>query len=77
MKLQNSCVFTTTNFKKKKIRKSTIIKLQTKDGLLEGHSKVTAYLEGLVGDLLSSQANLCEASQTSLLGEVQPVFNEQ
>ena len=46
-------------------------KLETKDGLLEGYSKVAAYLEGLVGDQLSSQANLCEASQTSLLGGVQ------
>ena len=62
---------------KKKIKRSTILKLQTKDGLLEGHSKVAAYLEGLVGDLLSSHPNLCEASQASLLGEVQPVFTEQ
>ena len=54
-----------------------ILKLQTKNGLLEGHSKVAAFLEGLVGDLLSSQANLCEASQTSLLGKVQPVFTDQ
>jgi len=62
---------------KKKIKKSTILKLQTKDGLLEGHSKVAAYLEGLVGDLLSSHPNLCEASQASLLSEVLPVFTEQ
>ena len=62
---------------KKKIKRSTILKLQTKDGLLEGHSKVSAYLEGLVGDLLSSHPNLCEASQASLLGEALPVFTEQ
>ena len=38
----------------KKTKRSIILKLQTKDGLLKGHSKVSAFLEGLVGDLLFS-----------------------
>ena len=43
---------------KKLIRKSAILKLQTPDGLLEGHDQCAAFLEKDVKNLLLTDANL-------------------
>ena len=37
---------------RKKIKKTSIIKLETAEGLLEGHAKCAEYLEKVVEDLL-------------------------
>jgi hypothetical protein len=54
----------------KLIKKSAILKLQTPDGLIEGHSKCSEYLENQVKDLLLNDAGLDPSSQEKLLGEV-------
>ena len=58
----------------KKIRRSSILKLKTEQGLLEGHEACADYLEKAVGDLLLHPANLDNAAQEALLREVRPVF---
>ena len=61
----------------KKIKKSSILKLQTGQCLVEGHEAVAGYLEGAVEELLSSPADICPLAQASLLQEVKPVFTTQ
>ena len=60
----------------KHIRKSSILKLQTKDTLLEGHSACATFLENAVAELLLHPAELDQAAQACLLKEVDPVFSE-
>ena len=60
----------------KLIKKSAILKLDTDDGLLEGHDKCSKYLEDSVADLLLHPALLDPAAQEVLLSEVQTVFTE-
>jgi hypothetical protein len=60
----------------KHIRKSSILKLQTKDILLEGHSACANFLEQAVGELLLHPADLDHAAQACLLNDVVPVFTE-
>ena len=36
----------------KHLKRSSILKLQSKDGLLEGHSECAAFLENQIGELL-------------------------
>ena len=59
---------------KKKIKKSSILKLQTKDGILEGHDACASYLEQTVEDLLLHPAQLDSVAQQVLLDEIEPVF---
>ena len=61
----------------KKIRKSSILKLKTEIGTLEGHDSCVKYLENAVGDLLLHPAVLSEAAQDALLQEVKPVFTSK
>ena len=58
------------------IKKSSILKLQTENGLLLGHEACTEYLENAVDDILTKPANLNQAAQDSLLQEVKPVFTK-
>ena len=58
----------------KHVKKSSILKLVTEGGVLEGHSACAHYLENAVGDLLMSYPKLDENSQNSLLKEVKHVF---
>ena len=58
----------------KHIRKTSILKLKTEFGTLEGHEACSKYLEKAVGDLLLHPANLDEEAQDALLQEVKPVF---
>ena len=62
---------------KKVIKKSSILKLQTDNGVLEGHSKCAKYLEKTVEDLLLHPAALDKVAQDILLKEVKVVFTEQ
>ena len=60
----------------KLIKKSAILKLETEQGLLEGHEARAGYLEDTVADLLLHPAQLDHASQQALLDEVEPVFTD-
>ena len=62
---------------KKIIKKTSILRLQTENGLLEGHDACAKFLEKTVEDLLLHPAELDEMAQETLLKEVQVVFTEQ
>ena len=62
---------------RKVIKKSSILKLQTDHGLLEGHEQCSEYLEKTVEDLLLNPAALDEVAQDILLNELDVVFTEQ
>ena len=61
----------------KQIKRTSILKLQTETGMLEGHAACSKYLEDTVGDLLLHPANLDRAAQTTLLKEVKKVFTNK
>ena len=61
----------------KYIKKSSILKLQTEEGLLEGHEACQTYLENAVSDLLTKPAELDPHAQQLLLQEVKPVFTQE
>ena len=62
---------------KKKIKMSSILKLQTPEGLLEGHAACANYLEVVVGELLLQPAQLSHDAQETLLSEIEPVFSDK
>ena len=62
---------------KKKIKKCSILKLQTVDGIIEGHTECASFLEKTVEDLLLHPENLDFLAQETLLKEVEPVFTEE
>ena len=59
------------------LKRSSILKLNTEKGVLEGHSACASYLEEAVGDLLLHPATLCDSSQETLLKEVRVVFTDK
>ena len=59
------------------IKKSSILKLQTENGLILGHQACADYLEQTVVDHYLSPAILDPVAQQALLAEVEPVFTEQ
>ena len=61
----------------KHLKRSSILKLSTESGILEGHAACSKYLEKAVGDLLLHPANLDENAQQILLKEVKPVFTSK
>ena len=61
---------------KRKISKGSILKLETEDGTIEGHSSCSRYLEKSVEDLLLHPVYLDPVAQQALLSEVVPVFTE-
>ena len=61
---------------KKLVRKSSILKLQTPTGIIEGHDACAQYLENEVKNLLLSDANLETSAQNILLDEVVTCFTE-
>ena len=61
----------------RKIKKSSILKLQVGSQLIEGHEKVSAFLEQSVEDLLTTPADLCPVAQDSLLSEIKSVFSNE
>ena len=54
----------------KHIKKSSILKLETDSGVLEGHALCAEYLEDLVADLLLNPAELDPLAQEILLNEL-------
>ena len=62
---------------KKNMKRSSILKLQTERGLLEGHDLCASYLEDQVGDLLLHPAPLHQGARDCLLEEVEKVFSEE
>ena len=62
---------------KRKIKKCSILKLQTTDGIIEGHSDCARLLEKTVEDLLLHPATLDPVAQETLLNEVNPVFTDE
>ena len=58
---------------RKSTKKSSITRLDTDEGMLDGHSKCSDYLEGKLRELLGQPANLDPISQQILLAEVSPV----
>ena len=62
---------------KKHLKKSSILKLQTEFGLLEGHDQCAAFLENQVEDLLLNPATVDQAARESMLNEVEQVFTVQ
>ena len=58
----------------RKIKKSSILKLQVGSQLIEGQKKLSAFLEQSVEDLLTTPADLYPMAQESLLSDIKPVF---
>ena len=59
---------------KKIVKKSSIIKLETDSGILEGHDACSSYLEQTVESLLLHPVQLDQAAQDILLADVDQVF---
>ena len=59
------------------IKKSSILRLQTDAGILEGHKACAEYLEQSVASHLIQPAHLDPVAQQVLLSEVNKVFTEQ
>ena len=59
---------------KKHIRRTSILKLETANGVLAGHEECSSYLENSVGQLLLHPVVLDPLAQQELLRDVQPVF---
>ena len=53
------------------------MKLQTEDGVIEGHDSCSAYLQKTLEDLLLHPANLDPAAQEALLDHVEEVFTKR
>ena len=63
-------------FTKKLIKKSSILKLETPNGVIEGHNKCAEFLENEVKNLLLEDAGLDPIAQEKLLEEVLPCFTD-
>ena len=61
---------------KKMVKRSSILRLETSDGIMEGHQACSNFLQKELSSLLLNPAILDPAAQTSLLAEVKPVFTE-
>ena len=61
---------------KKSMKRSSILKLQTEHGLLEGAAECARYLEDQVADLLLHPVPLHQAARDVLLNEVEIVFTD-
>ena len=59
---------------KKHLKRSSILKLMTENGLIEGHKKCAEYLEQKDSDLLRTPAPNYESAQNLLLNEVMSCF---
>ena len=62
---------------KKIMERSSILKLQTEHGLLEGNDECARYLEDQVADLLLQPAVLHQDARDILLDEVEHVFTQR
>ena len=62
---------------KKHLKRSSILKLQTDSGAVEGHDEYAQFLEIQVADLLLHPAPVDDAARNIMLGEVEKVFTEE
>ena len=62
---------------KKRIKRISSLKLQTNDGIVEGHDDCASFLEKTVEDLLLHPAQLDWQAQQILLAEIVPVFTAE
>ena len=62
---------------KRRAIKSSILKLQTPTGIIEGHTACAEFLENTVEDLLLNPAQLNPMAQSALLENVEAVFTEE
>ena len=62
---------------KKHIKRSSILKLQTDDGMKEGHDECASYLEAQVGHLLLNPGVLDQVAREAMLREVDKVFTDR
>ena len=62
---------------KKFVKRSSILRLDTEEGVLEGHDKCSTYLENKVRELLGVPAQLDPTAQETLLSLVSKVFTEE
>ena len=62
---------------KRSLKKASILKLETENGVLEEHSACAQYLESCVEKLLLQPAALSPAAQEVLLNEISPVFTAE
>ena len=62
---------------KKHLKRSSILKLQSDSGLLEGHAKCAKYLEHQVGELLLNPHLADLAARECMLSEVDTVFTDE
>ena len=62
---------------KKLLKKSSILKLDTSEGIKEGHHACSLYLTQELENLLSNPANLDKQAQSILLSEVKPVITNE
>ena len=61
----------------KHTRGTLILKLETEQGILEGHGACSEYLQRKVAELLLHPAVLDNEAQAVLLAEVDPTFTEE
>ena len=61
---------------RKKVTKSSILKLETPSSILEGHKVCSEFLEKSLKDLLLHPVHLHQGDQEALLAEVDEVFTE-
>ena len=61
----------------KKIKRSSITKLITKDGIKDGHNECAQFLEDQVKDLLLHTSPLDQAVRDILLEEIDHIFTDK
>ena len=61
----------------KHLKKKSILKLQTSDGVIEGHAACAQYLENQVAQLLLNPAELDRSAQDTLLNELDSKVTEE
>ena len=61
---------------KSKVQKNSILRLETDEGIIEGHDECSAFLEKTVRNLLGSPAILDQSAQDTLLDEIDTVFTD-
>ena len=61
---------------RKHVKRSAILKLETAEGVLDGHTACSDFLQKEAAKLLLSPAILDSRAQAALLAEVKPVFSE-
>ena len=62
---------------KKKIKRTSILKLDTDAGIIQGHRNCANFQEKSISDLLLPSANLSATAQEELLKVVDPVFTKE